>query len=97
MSDDFTKFELPETSASERAGALTDTLLQMRGQNLAIDASNVVRIDTPCLQVLMASAKQWGEDGVNLKLEAPSDAFESSIGLLGLTIEQFETTGEQNV
>ncbi|PCI05662.1 MAG: chemotaxis protein CheX [Hyphomicrobiales bacterium] len=97
MSDEITKFELPESSASENAGDLTQSLLNLRGQHLVIDASSVGRIDTPCLQVLLGTAKQWVEDGVKLTLEAPSEVFENSISLLGLTLEQFETEGGQNV
>lgn len=97
MSDETNKFELPESSASETAGGLAQSLLDLRGQHLLIDASGVERIDTPCLQVLLGAAKQWVEDGVKLTLETPSEAFENSISLLGLTMEQFETEGGQNV
>ncbi|MBL4731471.1 MAG: STAS domain-containing protein [Rhizobiaceae bacterium] len=97
MLDDITKHALPEISASEHADELSRTLQEMRGQHLNIDASGVNRIDTPCLQVLLAAAKQWMKDGVALKLAEPSEAFEASIAMLGLSIEQFETESMPNV
>ena len=97
MLDDITKYALPEVSASEHADELSRTLQEMRGQHLNIDASGVNRIDTPCLQVLLAAAKQWVKDGVSLKMDEPSETFEASVAMLGLSIEQFETEGMPNV
>jgi chemotaxis protein CheX len=65
------------------AAPLRDTLLDHAGQPVALDASQVGRLGALCLQVLLASARDWREQGVDFNIEAPSDAFIDTLKLFG--------------
>lgn len=65
------------------AEALADALKALRGSDLAVDATAVAFIATPCLQVLLAAARTWRSDGRTLVL-APSDALRACLDDLGL-------------
>lgn len=54
------------------AAALQASLLGLRGQPVTIDASAVAQLATPCVQVLLAAARSWREDGLALGLADPS-------------------------
>ena len=51
---------------------------------LTIEAENVVRIDTACLQVLTAFIKDALAREIEVKWHCPSEAICSAAGLLGL-------------
>ena len=55
------------------------------GRSVVLDASGVQRIGGQCLQVLLAAASAWRQDGYSLAFAAPSPAFEDGLSLLGFT------------
>ena len=65
------------------AEALADELKALRGSDLVVNATAVAFIATPCLQVLLAAARTWRNDGRALVLE-PSESLLSSLDDLGL-------------
>lgn len=73
---------LPAVLDVTAAGALRDDLIARRGADLDIDASAVTRFGGLCLQVLLAAAAAWRDDGRILTL-AGSDAFLRSLRLFG--------------
>lgn len=75
---------LPATMDGASAATFADALLSARSHPLTIDASAVERIDTPCIQILLAAAKQWSEEGVELSVTAQSEAFSENLATLGL-------------
>ena len=66
-------------------------ILANRNENLIINVSDVTRIDTPCIEVLLAAKKLWVEDLVSLQIEQPSKAFNKALISLGLDNSMVET------
>ena len=71
------------------AGPLAAELLQARGKDLSLNASEIDRVGGQCLQVLLSAAATWAADGVELTLEEPSPAFLDAVHAAGLDLTQF--------
>ncbi|WP_424943370.1 STAS domain-containing protein [Aliiroseovarius crassostreae] len=69
------------------AGPLKETLLSHRGQDLALDASNVMQLGALSAQVLRAAARTWAEDGHSLTLINPSNDCDDQLTLLGFSAD----------
>lgn len=54
------------------------------GGELVIDCSMVERISTPCVQILLAAAKEMESRNVPFSLKAPTDTFVQAFDDLGL-------------
>lgn len=67
------------------AAPLRDTLLERSGEAIVLDASEVGRLGALCLQVLLAGARDWRQQGLDFRIEAPSDAFLDTLRLFGAT------------
>lgn len=74
---------LPAVLDLQAASPLKATLLEHRGGDVQIDASNVQRLGALCLQVLLAGARTWSEDGHAYRIEPRSDAFSDTLTLFG--------------
>jgi len=68
------------------AAPLRDALQKAvkRGKPILIDAGQVARLSTPCVQVLLAAGKDGGDAAARLTLVETSDAFVSAFSDLGL-------------
>ena len=64
-----------DLGAAERLHA---QLMDVRGQSLEIDASQVERLGGLCLQVLLSAGKTWAADGQTASLTGASPAFEDT-------------------
>ncbi|RLQ88808.1 STAS domain-containing protein [Notoacmeibacter ruber] len=84
---------LPEVLDLDQAENLRATLLERIGTNLVIDASEVTRIDTPCIEVAISASKQWFEDGFTLEWSNPSEPFITSLDRLGLSTDFLRNEG----
>jgi len=82
---DIPTLALADTLDVNAAGPLTHSLLEMRGQAIALDASTVRRIGGQCLQVLLSAQDTWARDGQAFEIIAPSTDFMDGIALLGAT------------
>lgn len=74
----------------EDAAEFAGQLLEMRGRNLVLDVSELERIDTPCVQVLMSAAQLWRGDECSITIDGQADAFETTLGLLGINPDRIE-------
>jgi len=54
---------------------------------MAIDASQVSHLTTPCVQILVAAARGAAEQGRDVIIHKPSDAFITAFDDLGLFAE----------
>ena len=79
-----TPFKLDEILDLGAAAALKAALLERRGADLRVDASEVQHLGGQCAQVLAAATATWAADGAALTFLAPSDAFQQGARLLGL-------------
>lgn len=76
---------------ADEADSLAEQFQSRRSDDLRIDASAVERIDTTCIELMIAAAKLWAADGNKLVLETMSEQFESTLSTLGLQRTQLET------
>lgn len=72
---------------SASAPALVVDLLRHRGQPLCIDASAITYIGTLPLQVLIATQKQWYDDGHNFATRPLSLEFSKAAKGLGVPLD----------
>lgn len=86
---------LPASLPGETATHVADLILSARANPLAVDASAVERIDTPCIQVLLSAASLWREDGATMTYSAQSEVFTDNLTTLGLTTAEMEV-GDAN-
>ncbi len=75
---------LHDTLDLTQAGELAKALGAARGTDIVLDASNVGRVGTQCVQVLLSAKAAWGADRARFSVIAPSDAFAETLRLLGL-------------
>ncbi|MGK6316215.1 STAS domain-containing protein [Neorhizobium sp. CSC1952] len=69
------------------ASVLHGQLMSMRGSDLVIDASGVERVGVQCAQVLVAGVRAWEEDRKSFLVGKASDAFQKTMQLIGINIE----------
>jgi chemotaxis protein CheX len=82
------RLQLPEVLDLTAAAPLAQSLLSRRGVALTLDASRVQRVGTQCLQVLLAAAATWKEDGVVLRLTKPTAELLEGSRLLGIRLDE---------
>lgn len=79
---------------SQEAAEFTQTVQRLRDAPLDMDASQVVEIGTPCLQILLAAAESWRNDHLAFAVVEPSANFLAVLGHLGLDIESLRSAGD---
>lgn len=82
--------ELPPVLDREAALKLTEIFRESRGRRLILDASQVTRLGTPCVQVLLSAAQTWREDLVSIRIVEASRPFREGLALLGLSVQALE-------
>ncbi len=78
------------------AGPLRDRLLALRGRDLELDGSAVVRMGALCLQVLLAASRSWRKDGFRFRIVDPSHGLCEALRQMGAAPALPRTQGEQN-
>jgi anti-anti-sigma regulatory factor len=78
-------YTLPALLDAVAAAPLRQALLALQASPLTVDASQVERLSTPSLQVLMAAALSWKAAGHDFAVTGESETFASIRGLLGIT------------
>ena len=74
---------LPEVLDVRAAAPLAGELMDRRGRDLELDASNVRRLGGQCLQVLLAAESCWKAEGLGFRVLSPSSDFNEGLALLG--------------
>ena len=69
------------------AGNLHGKLMNLRGADVAIDASAVERAGALCIQVLMSAAKTWEEEKLSFTFSKMSDALTKTMQLIGVNYD----------
>lgn len=62
-------------------------LMNLRGSDLAIDASAVERAGALCIQVLMSAARTWEEEKLSFTFSKMSDALAKTMQLIGVNYD----------
>lgn len=76
-------FVLPDVMDLKAAAPLLAELTALRGQDLELDAGQVQRLGGQCLQVLLAAAAAWKQDGAAFVIRQSSEAFSEGLQLMG--------------
>jgi chemotaxis protein CheX len=76
-------FELPPALDLNAAGPLAEALHKHSGEDLVLDGSRVQRLGASCLQVLLAAARTWANEGAALSLDNPTPRLVEDLRLLG--------------
>lgn len=75
---------LEASLVGENANKLADELLAKRGASLTLNAKAVDRVDTPCIEVLIAAAQLWQKDNQQFSVLELSEQFENALTILGI-------------
>ncbi len=70
---------LPERMDIAATELLVRDLLAVRGQPIALDASEVKKLGGRCLQVLISAHITWLADKATLQIESPSSLFKDAL------------------
>jgi chemotaxis protein CheX len=76
---------------AQQAPALLDRLRTLQGQDVEVDASGVVAVSTPCIQILLAAGESWRGDGKALRVVSPSTDFLMALDHLGIGPEALQS------
>jgi chemotaxis protein CheX len=74
---------LAETLDLKAAGPLRTALMEARGGDIEIDASNVQRLGGLCLQVLLSAEATWATDAKAFTISTASPAFAEGARRMG--------------
>lgn len=80
------RIPLPAALNTSDSASLRATLIEAakKGLTVAIDAADVERMSTACIQVLLSAGKTYQDQGTDFVLSRPSDAFIADFNDLGL-------------
>ena len=85
---------LPDLLDLSTAAAVRQMLLDRRGADLALDASNVRKVSAVGLQVVISAARTWQADGHDFRIETPTRQMRDAFDIMGFdTSGLCETTG----
>ncbi len=87
------QIQLPQMLDLSAAETLFQELKSKRGSDVAVNASNVMRVGVQTLQVLLSAVKTWKADNNTFSLVHPSSEFSEGLALLGLSQTDFSTEG----
>lgn len=82
-----TILKLPAVLDLNAASRLHDQVIDLRGCDIAVDASEVTRVGAQCIQVLLAAAESWRKSDRVFRVSQSSETFASTLQLLGLSHE----------
>ncbi|WP_208350939.1 STAS domain-containing protein [Pseudaestuariivita rosea] len=74
---------LPARMDMKAAPGLFETLKAVEG-DVALDASSVTHVSTPCLQILLATRKKLAVQDTAFRIENPSTEFSDQLALFGI-------------
>ncbi|WCR00330.1 STAS domain-containing protein [Paracoccus aestuarii] len=84
---------LPETFDRKAVSAFARTLLDHRGADAVLDASQVRRMGTLAVEMLISARKQWQADGRSLTIREASDPFLTTLEAVGASVDLLQTGG----
>ncbi len=75
---------LPAALDQSATSDLLAELAQHRGETVTLNAAEVDHVSANFAQMLLSARKTWIDEDAAIHIETPSDAFRTSIALLGL-------------
>lgn len=86
---------LPSRLDLSVAQSLTRDILSMRGGPVTLDASGVAYLGGLGLQLLLAAARQWRQDGQDFAVLPRSGEFDGALALFGLSPDALMNGGSE--
>lgn len=80
--------KLPAVLDLNAASRLHEQVLALKDKNVAVDATDVVRVGAQCIQILLSAARSWRSMDMAFSVNQSSDAFAKTLQLLGITDEE---------
>ena len=91
MSDgakEYSEVTLDAKLASTAAPGLFAQLKELRQQTVVLNASEVEQIGVLCIQIIMSASKTWADEGHSFEVIEPSEAFLSTLDVVGVTAQE---------
>lgn len=85
------RIQLEARMSVQHAPALLESLQALRGEPVDLDASGVIAVSTPCLQVLLAAGEDWRDTGHSLRIIDPSTDFLMALDHLGISLDALQS------
>jgi len=82
---------LVETLDLLAAAGLARDLRDSRGNEVRIDASQVLHLGAQCLQVLLSAAQTWREDKIAMTISDESPGFLECLQLFGVSLAELSS------
>lgn len=89
-----TQITLPARLDLSVASNLARDILALHGQDVTLDAKEVILLGTPGLQVLLAAQREWSDENTTLTLQNPPSKFIDQLARFGLTPDDLESRAE---
>lgn len=77
--------ELPKVLSLVEASSLLELFLGKKTSHISVNAENVTRIGSQCMQILLSAKKNWEEDGFDFMLTNPSKEFLKTMSIIGMS------------
>lgn len=90
------KLLLPEVLDIKAALSLAEDILLLRGAEIIIDASRVVRLGGQAVQILISAVATWHADSISIEVASPSPPFLEGLALFGIAPEQLAINGARS-
>lgn len=85
------RLHLESRMTVQHASALLENLQALEGQDVDLDASSIVSVSTPCLQILLAASEAWHSAGRRLRVTDPSTDFLMALDHLGISLDALQS------
>mgnify|MGYP001401630872 CR=1 FL=1 len=80
--------KLPAVLDLNAASRLHEQVLALKDRDVAVDASEVTRVGTQCIQILLSAVRSWRAMDMTFSVNQASDAFAKTLQLLGIADEE---------
>ena len=89
VSEQVIDVKLPARLGLDQAAWLVETFREAGDAPIRFDASEVSLVGGPCLQALLAAARQRRGDGDGIEIVEASTTFQESLAILGVDLSSF--------
>lgn len=79
---------LPPLLDFRQAPKLYDMLRKCIDMPMILDATDVIHLGAPCMQILISANRKWREKSLPLNVKTPSVAFHESLERMGITADE---------
>lgn len=76
---------LPKVLGLVEASSLLSMFIEKKSSHIIINAENVMRIGSQCMQILVSAKKSWEEEGFDFIFTNPSKEFLETMSIIGIS------------